>query len=639
MKKIATSRGVFEIIVDSTKADKKGEVYIVCPSCNPSRKPEHQSEKKLAVNINKDPSPWRCNHCGEAGYILTKEYIEKAKIKPLTKNYRFNSISDQLKDWFWEKRRIGIQTLKHFDISMNLESILQQRFKEGDEHTKGKWIAKQCINYKYRENGVLINIKFRDNIKNFKLISGATLMFYNIDSIKDSKSAVIVEGENDCMAYHEAGILNVISVPNGATITTEERKILEETGSLQIMSAINMEYLDLSIDNLNHIEMFYIATDDDPAGIKLREELARRLGYERCKYIKFGEYKGDDEIPINDPNELLFKKGKAALACTLDHAHSFPISDVTLADEYLDIMLKNYDEGRTKGISTLYKCLDPHFNWVKGWLYVINGFPNQGKTSIILNFMAVASVKYHWKWGIYCPENYPVENVVEIISMILIGKTIESNYDRRITKQELIDVTKTFIKKHFYFVDNEDGFTPEEMRKIKKRLVQQHGIVGFLTDPWSSLNHNVTPSGGIDQYLEKELNQEIRLTTKYDLINLVCHHPRTPKTKSDAAIPPSVFELTGGKMWWIKASSVSCVHQEDFSDWKNNLVGFHIQKMKDKQKGGETTSNTNFPILRYDKLSRRFFEPDKLTDERPKYNKFPFESYLSGEQQALFEGF
>lgn len=639
MSKIASSRGVFDITFDPTKANSKGETYIVCPICSPGRKSEHQKEKKFAVNVRKDPSPWRCNHCGEAGYILTEEYIAREKIKPLTKNYNYLSIDDNLTKWFWEKRKLSIETLRHFDITASMEPMMQQRVKAGQEAQRGKWITRKAINFKYKKDGILVNIKFRDPSKNFKMISGASLIPFNMDAIKNAKEAVIVEGEPDCMAYHEADIKYVISVPNGATITKEEKRIFEETGRLEVISNINLEYLDLVIDDLAHIEMFYIATDDDPPGIKLREELARRLGYERCKYIKFNEWKGDDGEPINDPNELLIKRGKAVLNGSLAAAHTFPIEDVTSATQYLDIMLKNYRDGKSRGISTGYASLDPHFNWVRGWSIVFNGFPNMGKTSLVLCLMAVSAVKYGWKWGVYCPENYPVEDVIEILAMILIGKTIEPGYDRRISEEELVRVTKDFIEKYFFFVDHEDGFTTEKLREIKKRMIQQYGIVGFLTDPWSSLNHNVTKFGGIDEYLQNELNHENRLTTKYNLINLICHHPKTPKTKAETNIPPTVSELTGGKHWWIKMYGAVCVHQESFDDWMNNLVGFHVQKVKIKQKAGETTSSTNYPILRYDKLSRRFYEKADQDDANSKYTKFPFASYLDGDQQSLFEGF
>lgn len=639
MNKIATSKGIFEIDVNRSSATSKGEVYIICPVCTPGRNREHQSEKKLAVNINKDPSPWRCNHCGEAGFILTPEYLSRTKIKPLLNTFNYLSISDLLVQWMWNKRRIGLQTCREFDITMSEESLIQSRVKPEDEHFKGKYRTRKCINFKYKKEKLLINIKFRDSDKNFKMISGATVIPFNMDSIKDKKECVITEGEFDCMAYHESGVTNVISVPNGVTISEEERKIFAETGELKVISNINLEYLDLVLDELKHIDMFYLATDDDPPGIKLREELARRLGYERCKYIKFGDYKDEEGKSINDPNELLLKRGKAVLSGTLNTANSFPIADVTMADEYLDVILKNYREGKSKGISTGYLSIDPHFNWVRGWPIVLNGFPNMGKTSFILNLMAVSAVKYKWKWGVYCPENYPVENVVEVLAMILIGKTIEKGYDKRISEGEVITVVKDFIKKHFFFVDREDGFSPDELRKIKKQMIQQHGIVGFLTDPWSSLNHNVHSDVGIDEYLQNELNHEVRLTTKYNLINIICHHPRTPKSKAEAGVPPTVFELTGGKYWWIKMYAALTIHQESFEDWKNNLVGFHVQKIKDKQRAGETTSGKNYPILRYDKLSRRFYEKEDLMKEDSKYNRFPFSSYLDSDQKSMFEGF
>ncbi len=639
--KIATSRGVIDFTIPEKQPNSSGEVYLICPICTSTRKPEHQKEEKFAVNVRKDPMKWRCNHCGEGGSILTDEYMKRAKIKPLIKNYDYLSIDDNLTRWFWEKRKLSIATLRHFDITKSMEPMKQQRVGKDKEHTRGTYVTRKCINFKYKLNKILINIKFRDPVKNFKMIPGATLIPFNIDAILDHSvtEAVITEGELDAMAYHESSIENVISVPNGATVTEKEREIYERTGKLEVISNINLEYLDPVIDDLKHIKMFYIAADDDAAGIKLREELARRLGYERCKYIRFGDYKDEDGNPINDPNELLIKRTKATLAGTLETAYTFPIADVTTADEYLDIIVKNYREGKSKGVPTGYVSLDPFFNWVRGWPVVFNGWPNMGKTSMVLNLMAIASVKYKWKWGIYCPENYPVENVIELIAMILIGKTLDIGYSKRISEEEVVEVVKAFIKKYFFFVDNEDGFTPAEMRAIKKRMVQQHGIVGFLTDPWSALNHDVTKHGGIDEYLQNELNHEVRLTTKYNLINIICHHPRTPKGKIEAGIPPTVYELTGGKQWWMKMYAALCIHQESFDDWQNNMVGLHIQKIKVKQIAGETTSLTNYPILQYDKLSRRFYELDDPDSDSKKYNKFPFHSYLDADQSSLFEGF
>ena len=995
MSKIATSKGIIEIEYEGQRATGTGEIYITCPVCTPERKPEHKNEKKLAINIRKDPIPWRCNHCGEGGYILTDKYMSSAKIKPLITNFTGLKISDTLAQWFWDKRRIGIETLRHFDITMNEESMRQDKVRPENAHLKDKFIVRKCINFKYKMHKVLVNIKFRDPDKNFKMLPGATLIPYNIDSVLDKtvKECVITEGEIDALSYHEAGVRTVISAPNGIAITEQEREEYKTTGKMNVISHANLEWLDLVIDLLDHIETFFLATDDDPAGIKLREELARRLGYERCRYICFGEYKNSLNQPINDPNELLFEKGPEILASTLDSSHMFPITDVTTADQYLDVILKNYHEGKQKGISTGYVSLNPFFNWMRGWLYVVNGFPNMGKaldieidipgptgfkkmkdiqpgdviydedgmpcnvvrateimydrpcyeiefsdhtkikcdeehlwfvhdqrarasranhlrrkprtssttginqghlmikpkvvttkfiyenqkskdsnksnfsidcskpvwntekylpihpyilgawlgdglttggtmtignqdaeetiaeferlgyeithrktkymygvvglhnslvkvgllgnkhipeiyftasieqrlellrgildtdgtispngvielslsddklahdihtlicslgietairrnksylngehkkdrfrmvlytdmkvfklkrklerlrpkinirhkyrtilscrkidsipvkciqvdspnklylasksyipthnTSWVLNLMAITAVKYKWKWGIYCPENYPVSNVIELLSMILIGKPIDSGFDRRISETEIVRVVRDFIKKYFFLVDNENGFSPEKLRTIKKQLVQQHGIVGFLTDPWSSLNHDMGRYGSEDGYLQNELNHEVRLTTMYNLINIICHHPRTPKSKHEAGEPPTVFELTGGKYWWIKTYSAISLHQESYDDWKDNMVGIHVQKMKDKQRAGETTNKSNYPLFRYDKLTRRFYESSTTpkSEKRSDFDRFPFKNYLETEQQNMFEGF
>lgn len=636
-RKIATSKGIFEIQIPISGS---GEYALICPACTPGRKPEHQKEKKLSVNIGKDPMPWRCNHCDESGYVLTDTFLAKEMIKPLMRNYDYIPLSDPIVQWFWEKRKIGKQTLNHFDISSSMESLMQQRVSTENLANQGKFVTRRCINFKYKKENILVNIKFRDPNKNFKMIPGASLIPYNIDSIKGQEECIITEGEIDVMSYWEAGSrIGMISVPNGVAMTEAEKSHFQKTGKVRVISNINLEYLDIVMDDLEHIKMFYIATDDDGPGIKLREELARRLGYERCKYIKFGDYKDEEGQSINDPNELLVERGKTILTGTLDNASPFPISGVFSTDKYYDQIIQDYRGGKEKGISSGYACLDPFFNWMKGWLYVINGFPNMGKTSVALNLMVIAAVLYKWKFGIYCPENYPAKNVIEILSSIALGKAFDPGYERRMTEDEFAAVHNNFIKKHFFIIDNEDGFSPKKLREIKIRMVKQHGIVGFLTDPWSALNHDYGRWGNVDDYLQDELNNEVRLTTKYNLINIICHHPKTPKSKADAEIPPSTWELTGGQRWWSKAYSIVTVHQEKSDNWSNTRIGFHVQKMKDKQAAGETTTMNNYPILKYDMLTRRLYERESIEKENSKFVRFPFISYLEGDQSSLFDGF
>jgi twinkle protein len=74
------------------------------------------------------------------------------------------------------------------------------------------------------------------------------LIFYNLDCLKSCTDVFIVEGEMDALTFIECGILNVISVPNGATLTNN-----------------NLSYVDNCLDSLDD-KRFILALDNDTPG-------------------------------------------------------------------------------------------------------------------------------------------------------------------------------------------------------------------------------------------------------------------------------------------------------------------------------------------------------------------------------------
>ena len=108
----------------------------------------------------------------------------------------------------------------------------------------------------------------------------------------------------DVLAFYEAGIKNAISVPNGATLNTN-----------------NLDYLDNCIDYFEDKEKVILAVDSDDAGQALQQELVRRLGAEVCFLADFEECK--------DANEYLIKYGKEKLAERIIKARPVPLENVT----------------------------------------------------------------------------------------------------------------------------------------------------------------------------------------------------------------------------------------------------------------------------------------------------------------------
>ena len=112
-------------------------------------------------------------------------------------------------------------------------------------------------------------------------------------------SCVIVEGEMDVLALHEAGVPNVISVPNGATLNHN-----------------NLDYLDNCIDYFDDKEKIILAVDADEPGQMLKQEFIRRLGAENCFIVDF--------VDCKDANEYLLKHGRAAFRSAIHTRNQYP---------------------------------------------------------------------------------------------------------------------------------------------------------------------------------------------------------------------------------------------------------------------------------------------------------------------------
>ena len=106
-------------------------------------------------------------------------------------------MSDAVVEWF-KGRGISKSTLVDLKVTEGKEWMPQTQKEEN------------AIHFNYFMGGQLTNVKYRDGSKNFKLVKGAEKVFYNIDSIVGHNYCVIVEGEMDALALHEAGITNVI---------------------------------------------------------------------------------------------------------------------------------------------------------------------------------------------------------------------------------------------------------------------------------------------------------------------------------------------------------------------------------------------------------------------------------------------
>ena len=254
---------------------KEGAAQGICPLCSSDRKPKNA--KAQCASYDWERGLGTCHNCDTTFQLHTyqrKGASEKIYVRPQTPD-QFNEVSTNVETWFGT-RGISKQTLSDLQVT------------EGSEWMPQTTKNENTIQFNYFMGDQLINIKYRDGRKNFKLYKGAEKVFYNINSVVGYDWCVVVEGEMDVLALHEAGVKNAISVPNGATLNSN-----------------NLDYLDNCIDYLDDKVKIVLAVDADEAGQALRQEFIRRLGAEVCFLVDFNGQK--------DANEYLVENGAAAL--------------------------------------------------------------------------------------------------------------------------------------------------------------------------------------------------------------------------------------------------------------------------------------------------------------------------------------
>jgi twinkle protein len=199
-----------------------------------------------------------------------------------------------------------------------------------------------------------------------------------------------------------------------------------------------------------------------------------------------------------DANQCLMDHGVEVLFDCLDNPVPYPVEGVYyMADVELQ---RYYESGDEEGVSIGYKNLDPIFKLEKdvGQLITVTGIPGHGKSEFVDQIIINTAQSHGWKWGIFSPENFPLEYHGSKLAEKLIGKPFKSgytgqdgqfvNYHNRMTKVELQEA-QAWLHDHVYAVlPPEDDISIDSILMILKSLVFVHGIRGAVIDPWNEIN-------------------------------------------------------------------------------------------------------------------------------------------------------
>ena len=518
---------------NSHKLD-EGNKQGICPVCSPDRKPKNQKAK--CASYDWDRGLGTCHNCNTSFQLHTykrKGKAEKVYIKP-TPVAIHSDPGMQVEDWF-KTRGISHQTLIDLKVT------------EGPEWMPQTQKTENVIKFNYFMGGELTNVKYRDGRKNFKLYKGAEKVFYNIDSIVGFEYCIIVEGEMDVLALHEAGITNAISVPNGATLNTN-----------------NLDYLDSCIDYFDDKDKIILACDSDEAGQALQTELIRRLGSEICHIATFEDCK--------DANEYLLKYGKERLSERISKAKPVPLENVTtfrdVEDEVTDFVKNGFKPGFQIGLQNF----DEIFSTYTGQFITVTGIPSSGKSDFVDQMVVGYNNNYGWKTAFASPENQP--------TYLHAHKLLRKTWQGMPTKEDIGGDRWNQIADHCnsnYFHIDMERYTLDSVLRKGAELVKRKGIKCLVIDPFNKVR-DVGGSDDVNRYTMEYLQKIEIFAKKYDVLVFIVAHPTKmyKNQKTGEIDEPTMYSIKGGGEWYDASYHGILVHR----NYENNTVKAKVLKVK-----------------------------------------------------------
>tara|TARA_R110000803_G_scaffold139627_2_gene206279 strand:+ start:1564 stop:3276 length:1713 start_codon:yes stop_codon:yes gene_type:complete len=525
----------------------EGKKQGICPLCSTDRKPKNVKAKCASYDWERGLGT--CHNCNTSFQLHT--YQRKGtsiKVYNIPEEKAVTeSVSTKVEDWF-KTRGISQSTLKDLKIS------------EGPEYMPQTGKTENVIKFNYFMGDKLINIKYRDGRKNFKLFKGAEKVFYNINSVVGYEYCVIVEGEMDVLALHEAGITNAISVPNGATLNSN-----------------NLEYLDACIDYFEDKDKIILAVDDDEAGLALQSELIRRLGSEVCFIATFEDCK--------DANEYLQKHGKQKLSERITGAKPVPLENVTtfrdIEDEVTDFVKNGFKPGFQVGLENF----DSIFSTYTGQFITVTGIPSSGKSDFVDQMVIGYNANYGWKTAFASPENKPTYlHAHKLMRKIWQGMPTEEDIDTERWNQ-----VADHCDNNYFHIDME-RYTLESVLRKGAELVKRKGIKCLVIDPFNKIRDVDCKTEDVNRYTMEYLSKIEIFAKKYDVLVFIVAHPTKMYKDKDGKIDePTMYSIKGGGEWYDASYHGILIHR----DYDARTVKAKVLKVK-FQNLGENGAEAHF---------------------------------------------
>lgn len=384
--------------------------------------------------------------------------------------------------------------------------------------------------------------------------AGIPLSFWQEDDLLASSSLsvprIITEGQFDACALRLAGFPIVGSVPNGANGQVSEGTIdpgednaftylwdFDEPGNRWRLKG-----------GLEACERIILATDGDKPGLILRNELAIRLGRDRCWYVTYPE-------GCKDSNDVLIRYGaEEGVELLIDMvSKAKPIVPTTL------VSFSEIPDASNEYARCGWPELHGNLKIKRPELMIVSGPPGDGKSQFVTALAANLAYDQKWRGAILQFED-DVERVREDLVSYhrhRTGKprsTMETATDAEEPRKQAIawvdDMFRTVAP------DESLGDTRFDLEWLKGKIteaVRRHGCRFVIVDPWNEVEHTFHKGMTETQYLNDSLRDLKRLSRALQICLIIVTHPSAGDGREKEIEKWSLYSVSGGQAWNNKA--------------------------------------------------------------------------------------
>lgn len=443
---------------------------------------------------------------------------------------------------------------------------------------------KGAVGFPYLIGGRAAFAKFRtpDKTRFWIEPSGQPLVLWNLDSLADAsgsgETVIVAEGELDGLSWLTAAQPYVTSVPSGAPSKPGEGDIDPHQDS-QFSYLWKGGQIHPDIAKFSRV---VLSTDADGPGQILRDELAIRIGRDKCWVVDYP----DD---CKDANDVLKRHGVAGLLEVLGRAR--PIVPNRL------VSFSEIPERATREIySTGWSGLDPHMMIAPPELMVITGVPGAGKSQWALALCANLARIHGLKGAIMQFEDNPDRNRRDLKAYARAWQTA--------THAAIADEPDVWVDRMFRTIapseqiSNDVDFDLKWVHTAIHEAVCRHGCRWVLIDPWNEIEHVWRVNENETAYTNQALRELKRIARRYQILLIVVTHP-SKGVNGKPVDEVNLYDISGSAAWRNKADHGVIIYRETPTSQETIIK---IDKSKDWTIMG-------FPgsvVMRYAPQSRTF---------------------------------